>query len=291
MQPIIDIDNVTFSYLRSANSQNVALTNISLKLFNNEIFCIIGESASGKTTFAKLLAGLYKPSKGEIKYETELAKSKNSIQILFQNSDEILNPRRKVIDVLQDVKTSENFFKSTLNELNIPDKLLDKQCNVISGGEKQRVALARVLLTQPRVLILDEPFSAQDFESRENFKTFLEYKNKHSEMTLIVITHDIPLIIDIADRVAVLFGGRIVEIATIEYFLKSPRHPYSEYLLSSTKLSSYIATNNSRSEKIKAICPYYSRCEKRTDVCVSEVVTKETEHGFVFCNHPITEVK
>lgn len=291
MRPIIDINNVTFSYGRSANSQNVTLTNISLKIFDGEIFCIIGESASGKTTLAKLLAGLYKPSNGEIKYNTKLVESKHSIQILFQNSDELLNPRRKVIDVLQDVKTSEHLFQSTLSELNIPDNLLDKQCSVISGGERQRVALARVLLTQPRILILDEPFSAQDFESRENFTTFLEYKNKHSEMILIVITHDIPLIVDIADRVAVLFGGCIVEIATIEDFLKSPQHPYSEYLLNSTKLNTNIATNNPRSEKIKAVCPYYLRCGKRSDVCISEVVTKETEHSFVFCNYPIAEVK
>lgn len=291
MQPIIDIDNVSFSYVRSANLQNVALTNISLKLFYGEVFCILGESGSGKTTLAKLLAGLYKPSKGEIKYNTELAKPQNSNQILFQNSDELLNPRRKVVDVLQDVKVNEYFFKSTLNELNIPDNLLDKQCNVISGGERQRVALARILLTQPNILILDEPFSAQDFESRENFKTFLAYKNKHSKMTLIVITHDIQSIVDIADRVAVLFGGCIIEIAPTEKFLESPQHPYSKYLLSSTKLNTYIATNNSRSEKVKAICPYYSRCEKRADICISEVETKETKHGFVFCNKPNNEVK
>ncbi|MFA7420132.1 MAG: ATP-binding cassette domain-containing protein [Melioribacteraceae bacterium] len=293
MKPIIEIEKVTFSYPRFTNksSQNVILNNISVEIFDSEIFCIVGESGSGKTTLAKLIAKLHKPSNGTIKYKAELINSKNSVQILFQNSDELLNPRRKVLDVLRDVKTSDHFFKTTLNELNISENLLDKQCSVISGGERQRVALARILLTQPKILILDEPFSAQDYESKENFKTFLDYKNLHSDMTLIVITHDIALIKDFADRIIVLFGGAIVELAEMKEFLKFPKHPYSNYLLDAAKLDLKIKTDYSFPGNSETRCPYYTRCDRREEVCNIEVVLKESKNGFVFCNRPYTEAK
>ncbi len=293
MNPIIEIDKVTFSYPRftSKNSQDVILNNISMEIFDGEIFCIVGESGSGKTTLVKLIAGLHKPSNGTIKYEPELINSKHSIQILFQNSDELLNPRRKVIDVLRDVKTSDQFLKSTMNELKISEDLLDKQCSNISGGERQRVALARILLTQPKVLILDEPFSAQDFESKENFMTFLDYKNMHSEMTLIVITHDISLIKDFGDRVIVLFGGAIVEIAEMKEFLEFPKHPYSKYLLDSTMLDLKVSADFSFAKNNEASCPYYNRCGKRAEICTSEVVETKSKSGSVFCNNPFTEAK
>jgi len=293
MKPIIEIDKVTFSYTRFTNksSQNVILNNISVDIFDGEIFCIVGESGSGKTTLAKLIAKLHKPSSGTIKYKAELTNSKNSVQILFQNSDELLNPKRKVLDVLRDIKTSDHFFKSTLNELNISENLLDKQCSVISGGERQRVALARILLTQPKILILDEPFSAQDFESKENFKTFLDYKNMHSDMTLIFITHDIALIKDFADRIIVLFGGAIVELAEMKEFLEFPKHPYSNYLLDAAKLDLKIKTDYSFCGNSETSCPYYTRCDRREEVCISEVLIKESQNGFVFCNRPYIEAK
>lgn len=293
MKPCIELNSVTYFHSNSigfTSSKNRILNNVSLNIYKGEILCVVGESGSGKTTLVKILSGLLKASTGIIKYSDDLAGSKKSIQILFQNSDELLNPCRKVTDVLHDVKASERSLEKILSELNISEHLLESSCSSISGGERQRIALARVMLTQPKILILDEPFSAQDIDSKENFKSLLTHLKKNQKITLIIVTHDVSLIESFADRIVVLFGGRIMEISDAKKFFNFPRHPYSKFLLGSTRYKLSAELTNSQFEDIKSICPYYSRCNQRDARCINDIMIHSERSSYVFCNNPYEEI-
>lgn len=292
MKPCIELNSVTYFHSNSIGftySKNRILNNVSLNIYNGEILCIVGESGSGKTTLVKIISGILKANSGTINYSKELAGSKKSIQILFQNSDELLNPFRKVADVLHDAKASEKSLEKILSDLNINKHLLESSCSSISGGERQRIALARVMLTQPKVLILDEPFSAQDIDSKENFKSLLTHLKKNQKMTLIIVTHDVSLIENLADRIVVIFGGRIMEISDTKKFFNFPRHPYSKFLLGSTRYKLPVESINTQFEDIKSICPYYSRCNKRNEKCIDDIMIHSEENSYVFCNNPYEE--
>jgi len=293
MKPCIELNSVTYFHSDSIgfkSDRNRILNNVSLNIYKEEILCIVGESGSGKTTLAKIISGLLKTSTGTIKYSKGLASSKKAIQILFQNSDELLNPYRKVADVLNDVKANGKLLEKILSDLNISDSLLENSCGSISGGERQRIALARVMLTQPQVLILDEPFSAQDIDSKENFKSLLTYLRKNLKITLIVVTHDVSFIENFADRIVVLFGGKIMEILHAKNFFNFPKHPYSKFLLSSTLYKFPIGFISSQLEDKKSSCPYYSRCNKRDEKCIDGIMVHNEENSYVFCNNPYIEI-
>ncbi len=293
MKPCIELDSVTYFHSNSigfTSSKNRILNNVSLNIYNGEILCIVGESGSGKTTLVKILSGLLKASTGVVKYSDDLAGSKKSIQILFQNSDELLNPYRKAADVLLDVKTSERSLKKILSDLNISKHLLESSCSSISGGERQRIALARVMLTQPKVLILDEPFSAQDIDSKENFKSLLGHLKKNQKITLIIVTHDVSLIENFADQIVVLFGGKIMEFSDAKKFFNFPKHPYSKFLLDSTRYKLPVVSTNPQFEDIKSTCPYYSRCYQRDAKCIDHIMIHSEKSSYVFCNNPYEEI-
>ncbi len=293
MKPFIELNSVTYYHSNSIgfmSSTNRILNKVSLNIYKGEILCIVGESGCGKTTLVKILSGLLKVNTGVVKYSDDLASSKKSIQILFQNSDELLNPYRKVADVLYDVKANEKSLEKILSDLNISESLLESSCGSISGGERQRIALARVMLTQPQVLILDEPFSAQDIDSKENFKSLLTYLRKNQKITLIIVTHDVSLIENFTDRIVVLFGGEIMEISDAKKFFNFPKHPYSKFLLSSTKYKLPIEFTNSQFEDTKSACPYYSRCNKRDEKCIDDIMIHSEENSYIFCNNPYLEI-
>jgi len=246
-QVIIQLNNVSYS-IRSENLSLTAnksvdiLTDISLKIYRKEILGICGESGGGKTTLIKLIAGIILPVKGELKVDHKISIKKNrtnTIQILFQNNSDLLNPIRKVKDVIDETieltrnkkadieKEKEKLF----NILDIKTSLENRRGYELSGGERQRIALARLLAAQPRILILDEPFSAQDVISQLNFLKILNRINSEMKITIICVSHDLNMLKKLVDRVVVLQNGRIVEIAGTSKLFKSPNHSYTKFLL------------------------------------------------------------
>ncbi|UCH65326.1 MAG: ATP-binding cassette domain-containing protein [Ignavibacterium sp.] len=225
-----------------ANDSADILFDISLKIYKKEILGICGESGGGKTTLIKLLAGIIKPVNGDMKVDHNIAAKNNSpskIQILFQNNADLLNPYRKVKTVITEaVKLSKAKKESVEKEkeklfhmLGIQSDLENRRGNQLSGGERQKVALARLLAVKPRVLILDEPFSAQDVISQLNFLKVLKRINEELELTIICISHDLNMLKKLAHRVIVLQNGRIVESADTSKIFNSPDHPYTKFLL------------------------------------------------------------
>jgi len=244
---IIQLKNVSYSTgndnlnLGTKESANI-LFDISLKIYKKEILGICGESGGGKTTLIKLLAGIIKPTKGEMKVDHKITFVKNRparIQILFQNNSDLLNPYRKVKAVIAEAiklsktkKENVDISKEKLFEmLDVKTALESRRGNELSGGERQKIALARLLAVKPKVLILDEPFSAQDVISQLNFLKVLKRINSDLEITIICISHDLNMLKKLTHRVIVLQNGRIVESANTLKIFNSPDHPYTKFLL------------------------------------------------------------
>ena len=237
-------ETINFGAIESAD----ILFDISLKIYKNEILGICGESGGGKTTLIKLLAGIIKPVSGEMKVDHNITPTNNRpsrIQILFQNNADLLNPYRKVKAVVTEAiklsKTKNDIVnkekEKLFHMLGIQSDIENRRGNELSGGERQKVALARLLAVKPSVLILDEPFSAQDVISQLNFLKVLKRINNELNLTIICISHDLSMLKKLAHRVIVLQKGRIVESADTSKLFNSPDHPYTKFLLRAEEYS------------------------------------------------------
>jgi peptide/nickel transport system ATP-binding protein len=234
MNIILNADRISYNI----NKKEI-LKNISFELQRGLILGISGESGSGKTTIAKIIADIIKPTGGEISFNftvKERNNKANPVQILFQNTGEIINPLRKVKSTAPSESPSKGkTFEKLLHEIGIDENLWDRRGYELSGGEQQRVALARILAVHPEILILDEPFSAQDFESQNNLvKLFLNLK-KNLDITMICISHNLPLLKKLCDEVIIMYNGEIVEKNTTKEIFESPQHPYTKFLLKAEK--------------------------------------------------------
>jgi len=252
-EELIQLKNISYSVEDEQLSLTKGMTadilfDISFTVYEEDVLGICGESGGGKSTLAKLVAGIIKPTKGELILNKKLSANKNNpkaIQILFQNNSDLINPNRKVGAVIDEAiklsstnKTNIAERKSKLFEtLNINQEYTERRGFELSGGERQRVALARLLAVKPKVLILDEPFSAQDVTSQLNLVEVLKRLNEEFGVTMICISHDLKILRKFTHRVIVLQNGRIVEIADTSKIFTSPEHPYTKFLLRAEEFS------------------------------------------------------
>jgi len=237
VKTILSIQGLTYS-VNDNSQKKIILDNISFTLEEGKILGIAGESGSGKTTLAKILCGLNIPDSGKIIFNSSVEEIKNRIQILFQNNGELLNPYRKVENILSEAlaigkkKNNQSIeLKGLMQIVDIEENLLQRKCCQLSGGQQQRVALARILAVKPKLIILDEPFSAQDSESQLNFLNLFKKINAELGATLICIAHSLKILRKLADEVIVLYKGKIVEQGKTEIVFSSPLNSYTKFLL------------------------------------------------------------
>ncbi|MFT6557249.1 ABC transporter ATP-binding protein [Sneathiella sp.] len=229
-----------------------AVDGVSFDIKQGEVFGLVGESGSGKSTVARMISGLYKPAAGaiefggtdltKIKSEKELDYYRRQMQMIFQDPFSSLNGRMRVLDIVAEPIRFHKLASSNQEVAQIVMDLLDHvglgaQAAVrfpheFSGGQRQRISIARALATRPRFLICDEPTSALDVSIQAQILNLLKDLQEELGLTMLFISHDLPVIRQMCDRVGVMKTGQLVEIAETEALFKNPQAPYSQELLS-----------------------------------------------------------
>ena len=292
---ILSANNLSKFYSKNKglfNKQSInlrAVNNININLKAKESLGIVGESGCGKSTLAKMLAGLITPSSGEIKIQDkdinnyEKYELPNHIQYMFQDPISSLNPRKTIYQSLAaplkylrklDDKEIEKEIKSIIKEVNLKEEFLNRFPHEFSGGQAQRIGIARVLLSKAKIIILDEPVSALDVSVQSQILNLLNDLQKKFELSYIVISHDLAVIEAICDRIMVMYFGDIVEKSDAKELFENPYHPYTNLLLKSVpktnqkiKIQNLIETELPDPINPPEGCSFYSRCENKTEKC------------------------
>lgn len=218
------------------------LKDVSFSVYGNEILGLCGESGGGKSTLAKIIAGLLKPTGGYLQWDKsfkEYNTKSSPVQILFQNHGDTLNPFRKVVHLVDEALKIQGVQGISLiserekicDSVGLTGNLIYRKGFELSGGEQQRAALARLLAANPKLLLLDEPFSAQDVESQLNMIRLLKNINKKFRVTIICISHDLRILRTLVERVIIIKEGQIVDEGNAKEIFSKPSRPYTKFLL------------------------------------------------------------
>ena len=234
-------------------SQNnvLAVDTVSFNIQEGKSFGLVGESGSGKTTIAKMIVNLFKPSSGEIYFDDvcinniksnkELLKFRKQIQMIFQDPYSSLNGRLKVKDIiaepikLHDANISSNELNEYINDLldsvELSKSSAERYPHEFSGGQRQRISIARALATKPRLLVCDEPTSALDVSIQAQILNLLKDLQEQLNLTILFISHDLPVVRQMCDDIGVLRNGKLCEVSETEELFKNPNHEYTKELL------------------------------------------------------------
>ncbi|MFQ3176098.1 MAG: peptide/nickel transport system ATP-binding protein [Psychromonas sp.] len=256
--PLLNVENVSLrfttkdSMFESRREYVQANDNISFHINEGETFGLVGESGSGKSTVARVIAGLYKPNAGKISFEgidltaikseKERRPIRRQMQMVFQNPYTSMNPRMRIFDIIAEPIRFHKLAKSEAETRQIVHDLLDhvglgrmagvKYPHEFSGGQRQRISIARALATRPRLLICDEPTSALDVSVQGQILNLLKDLQDELNLTMLFISHDLPVIRQVCDRIGVMQKGKLLEIAPTEQLFNTPQHQYSQHLVS-----------------------------------------------------------
>ncbi|QUM84298.1 MULTISPECIES: ABC transporter ATP-binding protein [unclassified Moritella] len=256
--PLLTVNDVSLrfvtkdSFFESKREYVQASNKVSFNINEGETFGLVGESGSGKSTIARVIAGLYAPNEGNITFEgidlTALKSEKErrpirrQMQMVFQNPYTSMNPRMKIFDIISEPIRFHKLASSETEVRQIVHDLLDhvglgrmagvKYPHEFSGGQRQRISIARALATRPRLLICDEPTSALDVSVQAQILNLLKDLQDELNLTMLFISHDLPVIRQVSDRVGVMQKGKLLEVAPTEELFTNPQHEYSQHLVS-----------------------------------------------------------
>lgn len=289
VHPVLKVVDLSHDYRTSTSRRSGkkfrAVNDASLSLNESEILTVIGESGSGKSTLARSIVGLVHPSEGSIYIDNQdLARLKKyprsiarKLQIVFQNIVGSLHPRKTIKTILarpyrlyekRDPQIEE--LRDLMASVGLRSNLLGKRANALSGGEKQRSALGRAYAPKPSVLVLDEAFSALDASMKVRVSRLLLEKKNELRTSVILVTHDLPFVQYVSDRVLVMYRGWICDQGPADIMLRPPYHPYTETLVwSALDLEGEQPRNLNLSGDETAMreysegCPFASRCPRK----------------------------
>ena len=255
-QNLIEIKNLkkTFQegmFTEASINAVMAVDDVSFNIKEGESFGLVGESGSGKSTIAKMVVNLFKPSSGEIffddvcitkiKKNEEMMKFRKQIQMIFQDPYSSLNGRLKVRDIIAEPiqlhnpsitnNDLDNYINDLLESVELSKKSAIRYPHEFSGGQRQRISIARALATQPRLLVCDEPTSALDVSIQAQILNLLKDLQEQLNLTILFISHDLPVVRQMCDRIGVLRNGKLCEVSDTEKLFLEPRHEYSKELL------------------------------------------------------------
>jgi peptide/nickel transport system ATP-binding protein len=283
-----------------------AVDDVSLELRPNEIYGVAGESSCGKTTLIKVISGTVKPPlkvyEGSVEYQFESEKVDilkvsdeelqkkvrwKEISYVMQGSMSVLNPVRKVIKTFEDIITTHEGIRirgeflyrirEHVKLLGLPPDVINSYPHELSGGMRQRVAIALATVFQPGLIIADEPTTALDVVVQRGVLQLLKEIQEASRNTVLLVTHDMAVHANVTDRVAIMYAGRIVEEAPTEIIFRRPGHPYTRHLISSLPVIGDKSIKNALKGSPPNLanppegCRFHPRCPRAVDICKIQV--------------------
>ena len=297
--PALECKNVGCTFMigkgiLSPKKQLRAVDDVSLKINRGQVFAVVGESGCGKTTLARMLLGLLEPTDGEIYLDGQPISEVRSdvisrkVQPVFQDPYSSLNPRKTIESIISlplrvhDIGTKESRIdrvSELMHLVGLPSRLIHSYPNQLSGGQRQRVAIARALIMEPGIIVCDEPTSALDVSVQAHILNLLQDLKDKFNLTYIFISHDLAVVEHLADWVAVMYLGRLIEFGSASDVLRNPLHPYTQALMESVltpdprKGLPEITFGRGLPNPLEppSGCNFHPRCSKIIDGCDSKM--------------------
>ena len=317
---VIRVEDLTVEFPAKGGNVVHAVSGISFDVRRGETLGLVGESGCGKSTTGKAILQLPHPTSGSVQLDgeeltelsrTEMTARRTDIQMIFQDPISSLNPRRTIGKIVAEPlevwgpKASDEqwaLVASILDAVGIdPESAKYKRPHEYSGGQCQRISIARALVMEPKVIICDEPVSALDVSVQAQILNMLEDLKAKYGLTLVFIAHDLAVVKNISDRVAVMYLGKMCEISDSDDLYAKPAHPYTQLLVDSHPEPNPEAVINEAvvlgGEVPSPIfppsgCRFRTRCEFADEQCANEEpkMAKISDEHYVACHHPLTEV-
>ena len=316
-RPLLEVKNlkeyfdINMGWFRSKPLK--AVDDVSFNIERGETLGLVGESGCGKTTVGRTILHLYKPTGGEVIYDGRPIKTKDDIQefrkkatMVFQDPYSSLNPRMTVADIIGEPLDVHNLYPDKdarmdrilelMDHVGLNSEHASRYAHEFSGGQRQRIGIARSLAVNPEFIVCDEPVSALDVSIQAQVINMFDELQDELGLTYLFIAHDLLVVRHISDRIAVMYLGKMVELASAAEIYDRPLHPYSKSLLSAVPVPDpKIARANKRIPLVGDIpsplnapsgCPFRTRCSYAKDICAESMPEfKEVETGhFVACH-------
>jgi peptide/nickel transport system ATP-binding protein len=293
-----------------------AVNDVSFTIAPGETFSVVGESGCGKSTLARATIGIYPPNSGQILYRGERIDNKNArqmlpfrrrMQMIFQDPYASLNPRKTVMQTLEEPMVFHNPTISSnqvrervaavMSQVGVDPKWANRYPHEFSGGQRQRISIARALMVDPEFIVADEPVSALDVSIQAQILNLLMDAQQQRGLTYLFITHDLSVVQHISTRVAVMYLGRLCELSPAKTLFDTPRHPYTQALLSAIpklgrKKSGHIRLKGEVPTPINlpSGCVFHGRCIYAKRRCVEEIpAARRMENDAMVACHGVEE--
>jgi len=312
---LLRVEHLVVEFPSGRGGKVHAVSDISLDVMEGETLGLVGESGCGKSTTGRAIIQLPRPTSGAVMFEgrdltkikgEELRKTRRRMQLIFQDPVSSLNPRRRVRDIVAEPlviagekEARRHRVNSVLETVGLDPDVSDRRPHQFSGGQCQRVSLARALIVDPKLLICDEPVSALDVSVQAQILNLLEDMKARYGLTMLFISHDLSVVKNISDRVMVMYLGKLCELAQADVLYREPAHPYTNALLASIPTPEPVVASD-RVEPLKSTelpspinppsgCRFRTRCPRAQDVCASDepLMREIRPNHFVACHFPV----
>jgi ABC-type glutathione transport system ATPase component len=246
MSATLDVNDVSVSFHRRGHEPVIAVDGVSLSVPAAGAVGLVGESGSGKSTLARVITGIQAPDRGEVRLDDALLQPRRTraqhraVQLVFQDPYSSLNPRRTVRSVLRELLSVHDLARGTAADLRcaelmalvgLPEAALDRRPGAFSGGQRQRLAIARALAVEPSVIVADEPVSALDVSIQATILELFARLRAELGVSLLLISHNLAVVRQLCDQVAVMYRGEIVEFGERDQIFSAPANAYTQTLL------------------------------------------------------------